>query len=290
MKKILIAFVATLITSSMTLNAQVILNEYNAVSGSNHLDEDAFADSTDEDSFFGRIEGNGGNWFELLVVGDSGSAIVDMRGWSLSWEEDEEVSPGVNAQGTITLSNDPFWSAIERGAILTFIETSDANGVGIDTSTDLSFDGSANDWHINFSTTQEQVTGNLLTTTTNDGAAGEFSVGNDDWQLTITDSLGNIISGPAGEGIGELSGVNSNEVGRLEGLVAPDATLADWLAYDPTTAPYDDASTSTFGSANVFGGETQNLSALRNSSAVPEPSGIMVIGMVAVAGVLRRRR
>ena len=51
-----------------------------------------------------------------------------MRGWTLSWVEEDEVSPGVNAARTITLSTDSFWSAIERGTLLTFIETSDGGG------------------------------------------------------------------------------------------------------------------------------------------------------------------
>ena len=239
MKKLLIAFVVTtLFTATATLNAQVILNEYNAVSGSNHLDEELFADSDQADTAFGRIQGNGGNWFELLVIGDAESSIVDMRGWTLNWTEEEEVSPGVNAQGTITLSNDSIWAAVERGTMLTFIETPDAGGIsGINTSTDVSFDPSADDWHMNFCTTQEQVSGTLLTAATNDGLAGEFSVGNDNWQLTIMDADGNVVSGPTGEGDGNLSGVSSREVGKLEGLIAPDATLDGWLALELATAP-----------------------------------------------------
>ena len=289
MKKLLLGFIISLLSSTASLNAQVILNEYNAVSGSNHLDEAAFDDSTAADSTLGRIQGNGGNWFELLVIGDVSSSVVDMRGWSLNWEEaDEEISPGVTAQGTITFSNDNVWSSIQRGTLLTFIETSDGGGTGINTSTDLSFDPSANDWDLNFSTTQEQASGTLLTTTTNDGVAGEFSVGNDDWQLTILDASGNVVSGPTGEGI-NLGGVNSREVGKLEGLVGPNATLADWLALDLSTAPYDDGTSSTFGSANVFSGgsETQNLTALRS---VPEPGAILLLGAFAVSGLLRRRR
>lgn len=48
----------------------VLLNEWNAVGSSRFLDGDAFADSTAADTNFGRIQGNGGNWMELLVVGD----------------------------------------------------------------------------------------------------------------------------------------------------------------------------------------------------------------------------
>lgn len=265
MTRLLTTILFTMLTSWTTANAQVILNEYNAVSGSNHLDETLFGDSTKADTFFGRIQGNGGNWFELLVIGDASSSVVDMRGWSFNWTEAEEVSPGVFAQGAITLSNDIVWSAVERGTLLTFIETADAGGVGIATSTDLSFDKSSGDWHMNFCTTQEQTTGALLTTITNDGVAGEFSVGNDNWQITILDSQGNVVSGPTGEGIGNLLGVSSREVGKLEDLLAPNATLEDWLSIDLLTATYEDGSSSSFGEANVFssGAFTQDLSALR---------------------------
>ena len=265
MTKLLTFFVFFMCAFGATLHAQVILNEYNAVSGSNHLGGTLFGDSTRADTTFGRIQGNGGNWFELLVIGDASSSVVDMRGWTFSWTEDEEISPGIFAQGAITLSDSSVWAAIERGTLLTFIETSDAGGVGIDTSTDTSFDTSSDDWHMNFSTTQEQATGALLTTTTNDGVAGEFSVGNDNWQLTILDSQGNVVSGPTGEGVGALSGVNSREVGKLEGLLSPDATLDDWLTLDLETAPYNDGSSSSFGAANEFssGVFTQDLSALR---------------------------
>ncbi len=266
MKRLFIALTLALLSYSTRLNAQVILNEYNAVRSDRFLDGDTFAESTASDSTFGRIVGNGGNWFELLVIGDGSSSTVDMRGWTLNWTEDEEVSLGVTSAGTISLSNDTTWAAIEVGTLLTFIETSDAGGVaGISTATDTSFDSAADDWHMNFSTTQEQATGTLLTATTNDGVAGEFSVGNDDWQLTILDASGNTISGPTGEGDGNLTGVGSREVAKLEGLEAPNASLADWVGIDLLLAPYNDGSSSTFGEANVFSGGTltQDLSALR---------------------------
>ncbi len=272
MKNILIVLIFCLL-SSTALNAQVILNEYNAVGSSRFLDGDLFTDSDKADTVFGRIVGNGGNWFELLVIGDGTSSTVDMRGWALSWTEDEEVdpvnSPGVTAAGTISLTNDSAWAAIEVGTIITFIETPDAGGAAINTATDLSFDGTAGDWHLNVCTTQEQATGQLLTTTTNDGLAGEFSVGNDDWQLTILDNFGTVVSGPTGEGDGNLTGVSSREVGKLEGLVAPDSTLADWLAIDLATAPYNDGTSSSFGEANIFsaGSMTQDLSALREPAS-----------------------
>ena len=74
---------ACLLAVSMTtpaMTAPVILNEYNAVGNNNRLD-----DGNGADMFFGTIDGNGGNWFELLVIDDQ----LDMRGWKLSWTEDE---------------------------------------------------------------------------------------------------------------------------------------------------------------------------------------------------------
>ena len=61
--------------------ADVVLNEWNAVSGTRLIG--------DGDSVLGSVPGNGGNWFELLVISDH----VDMRGWELDWQEDEQISP-----------------------------------------------------------------------------------------------------------------------------------------------------------------------------------------------------
>ncbi|WP_145080549.1 PEP-CTERM sorting domain-containing protein [Aureliella helgolandensis] len=278
--------IAVLTVCGNMSHAEVILNEWNAVGTGKTLSNNA-------DGTFGLSLGNGGNWFELLVVGSSQSSIVDMRGWSLNWTEDQEVSPGVNSAGSIQLSNDSFWSTIRRGTLLTFIETTDAataeNGLGTqvaDTSTNTSFDPLAGDWHINISTRQEQakVGGGLVSTTTNDGTPGDFSVGNDNWQLTINSPTG-VVFGPAGEGIGNASGVSSTEVGKFEGLAAG-ATLADWLAVTPENAPYNDGTTSTFGQANSFGGNLQDLSSLQS---VPEPSSLLLAPFVFGLALRRRR-
>jgi hypothetical protein len=71
-----------LMTCRGTWSAPIVLNEYNAVTSSNQLDG-----GTGADSFFGKIEGNGGNWFELLVIDDH----LDMRQWRLDWTEEETV-------------------------------------------------------------------------------------------------------------------------------------------------------------------------------------------------------
>jgi len=66
------------------LGADVILNEYNAVNGSDFLNGGTAFEDEDggyaDDSYFGRVQGNGGDWFELVVITDH----LDMRGWKLA--------------------------------------------------------------------------------------------------------------------------------------------------------------------------------------------------------------
>ena len=117
---------------------------------------------------------------ELLVLDDH----MDMRNWELRWEEsDELVEPGnVPAAGVIRLSGAAVWSDLRAGTILTFIETDNAGGK--DTSTDTGFDPAGDDWWINICTQEEQGKGatGLVSTVTNDGAPGDFSVGSADWR------------------------------------------------------------------------------------------------------------
>ena len=57
----------------------LILNEYNAVSPGNYLD------NSNSDTYWGRVLGNGGDWFELVVTQDH----VDVRGWELELSDEE---------------------------------------------------------------------------------------------------------------------------------------------------------------------------------------------------------
>ena len=56
---------------------RIVLNEYNAVSGT------SLHASLDGDLRLGRIEGNGGDWFELVVRGTGFGTTLDMRGWKI---------------------------------------------------------------------------------------------------------------------------------------------------------------------------------------------------------------
>jgi hypothetical protein len=261
------AFLLLILAIPDETRAVVILNEYNAVSGNSRLD-----DGQGIDQRLGLIFGNGGNWFELIVVGDN----VDMRGWKLNWTEDEEVAPGgPNAEGTITLSNHDIWSNLRAGSLITFIETSSADFNDIDTSTDISYDPFAGDWWINVSTTEEQEKGEnaVATTVTNDGLPGEFSVGSRDWLLTIVDAADNIVFGPVGESLWP-AGISGREGGSLEGplgLGDIPATLEQWRSITPVSEWYDDTGSTSFGLPNVdYDAETMQFSPLQDLTPLRE--------------------
>ncbi|MCL5279579.1 MAG: hypothetical protein M1376_06700 [Planctomycetes bacterium] len=224
--------------------ADVILNEYNAVDNSSFLGGgDSSADEVGgraSDSYFGRIMGNGGDWFELVVIKDH----LDMRGWQL------ETYNGTKLDKTLTLTVDPIWSDLRAGTIIT---------VAQEVPTDVSYDPAVGDWWIN-----------VQAKTGGDGkyiSAKSFDVSNKDWRLRIRDIAGTTVFGPAGEGISPLSGVGTTEVFQLR--ADPSAAIeADSLHYD-TNSRY-----STFGAPNHWGG--QDFKSLRPVLA-PEPASITVL-------------
>ena len=68
-----LGWVATVLLSSAASAAPIFVNEYNAVSAAN------FLDGTASDATLGRVQGNGGDWIELVIVQDH----FDLRGGSL---------------------------------------------------------------------------------------------------------------------------------------------------------------------------------------------------------------
>lgn len=256
----------------------VILNEYNAVPGSNFLGGgDAAADaegnppSVARDTHFGRVEGNGGDWFELVVVGDGGRGTVDMRGWAIEIR-DEAVFP-FEAESRIVLSQDAFWANVPAGTILTFSEDDSANG-GLDTNLAMT-DAFATDgyaWtHVWVGDSQmiDQAASSGFTV-----EAGEVSgirISNDDTQFLIRDAADAWVFGPAGEGIAPRSGIADTEIFELEGEPRPTVKPTVQASDDPVTEGYDDGKRqSTFGSPNEWDGQTreQDFSPWQNDRPV----------------------
>jgi len=196
----------------------LILNEYNAVAPDLLLENDG------SDVFWGRVVGNGGDWFELVVAEDH----LDVRGWELVLTN-ETGGPG-ETQQVLTLSSDPLWADLRSGTLITVSE---------DLPNDPAYDPAAGDWWINVQASAS-APGTHIT-------AQDFTVTNVDWQLTILDNLGQTVFGPAGEGVTPVSGIGADEVFKLEQDPGPFIT---------PLALYNDGSSSTFGAPNRYAAGT----------------------------------
>ncbi len=228
--------------------AEVILNEYNAVDSVSYLGGgDSAADDMGgraADRCFGRVPGNGGNWFELVVIKDH----LDLRNWQL------DTYVNSKPDKTLILTNDPIWSDLRASTIIT---------VAQDVPTDVSYDPAAGDWWIN-----------VQAKTGGDGkyiSAKSFTVNSKNWQLRIRNNAGLVIFGPAGEGISPLTGVGSREVFQLK--AEPNEAITAASPKYGTTEKY-----STFGSPNLWGGQDFNdlrpvLEPKKGSINVLSPSG-----------------
>ena len=208
--------------------AAAILNEYNGVAPGNFLKND------NSDVFWGRIEGNGGDWFELVVTTDH----LDMRGWDLVWSNDERSSVQI-----LTLTSDPIWSDLRAGTIITVSE-------GL--ADDVSYDPMGGDWWINVQAA-DGASGAYIT-------ASDFEVSNNDWQLFLLDASDLVVFGPAGEGINPTGGIGSDEVFKLEEAPSADIT---------PQSLYNDGTSSTFGAPNIWSAGSDRSGFLSPASALP---------------------
>jgi len=239
----------------------VILNEYNAVSGSSFLGGgDATADDEGgnaADSFFGRVAGNGGDWFELVVVGEGSAGRTDLRGYRV-----EVGTPrgdgSLNVRTTIVLSNDPTLAAVENGTLLTFTENNTAHG-GRDSGMKIIDNLTSGGWVWSnvwlgdttlLDYTDEATNGYDLS---NLPDVSGLIIDNDNTQVRILDASGRIVFGPAGEGIAPASGVSSTDVFELEDDPGPAISPLDDATVGPAFLGFDDgASGSTFGRPNQW--------------------------------------
>ncbi len=239
----------TLGFSGNVFSADVILNEYNAVSGGAYLGGgNAFYDlgsggsGRASDTYFGRIAGNGNDWFELVVITDH----LDMSNWMLDIYNGGEPYDVESPNVTLVLTDHIIWSDLRKGTIITVSETLPS---------DISYDPEGGDWWIHV---QAGDFGDGLYIETSN-----FPVSEDDWQIQIRNASETTIFGPAGEGVYPPSGVGDTEIFRLE------AAPSDLITAGSTE--YDDGKNfSTFGSPNQWG--QQNFTGLR--TIVTDPSGL----------------
>jgi len=229
--------------SGYAFGADVILNEYNAVAGSMFLNGGNSSADADGgrafDSYFGRVAGNGGDWFELIVITDH----LDMRNWKL------DIYDNGGFTETLDLTSHSIWADLRSGTIITVSE---------DVPSDISYNPAAGDWWINVQANND-ANGVYIKAT-------NFVVSSNSWQLRIRNASGAVIFGPAGEGISPASGISDTEIFRLK--ADPSALIT------PSSSDYSDGKNfSTFGSSNQWG--TQNINQLR--TVVPAASTVTLL-------------
>lgn len=244
----------------------VALNELNAVSSSRFLGGGVAGDiANGSDATLGRIEGNGGDWFELVVIEDN----LDLRGWTIDiWTSDTGVAA---KDASLTFGNDPILNDLLAGTIITISE---------DIADDVSYDPRRGDWHINLQS-NTALAGSYITA----GTQSNFAISNDNTQIALFDDAGTARQLRTGEGTVPGVSVSSTEVLKLEG--EPTSALT------PTSTLYNDGTTSTWGLPNVWanGTETQTLADLRIVFGDVDCDGLITIGdalMIAQYSVLTR--
>ena len=265
--------------------SEVLVNEFNAVSSLNRLNGGVIpvpADGDGVDTFFGTVDGNGGDWLELVVVGNGSAGTTDLRGWKI--EIDDGAGSKFVADEIIVLSQDPYWAAVPNGTILTITEKTSAEG-GLDTwihkvnrlgrAGGAAAGNGAYAWsNIHY---LDPVYIDQTVSTFGDG----LGISSNNTQIRIlkprsgTAGQFDVVAGPVGEGVQPLAGVNNTEVLELEIDPTPSVTpyLPD-VVTDTTTFIYDDGNGSTFGSPNSFSGGTeyQNFGPYRSTNQNSAPT------------------
>lgn len=221
------------------VTSPVLLNEYNAVNSGKFLNGGTVDSDNDLgqaiDRYFGRVLENGGDWFELVVVGTGGPGAVDLRGWRIALSQ---TAGGITTtSATIVLSQASYWAAVPTGTILTFIERNTAQGglntgIEIRNNRDSVGDSWSNIWlgDPTFLTYTDAATNGYTIT---DGVVAGIALDEKETRLILKNAAGTIMAGPFGEGVAlgvevgdtEVFALNADPAPAVSPLVAADATL-----------------------------------------------------------------
>ena len=262
--------------------SEVLVNEFNAVSSLNRLNGGVIPDPADGDgvdTFFGTVDGNGGDWLELVVVGNGSAGTTDLRGWKI--EIDDGAGSKFVADEIIVLSQDPYWEAVPNGTILTITEKTSAEG-GLDTwihkVNRLGQAGGSAAGDGAYAWSNIHYLDPIYIDQTASSVGDGLGISSNNTQIRIlkprsgTAGQFDVVAGPVGEGVQPLSGVNNTEVLELE--VDPAPTVSPYLpdvVTDTTVFIYDDGNGSTFGSPNRFtaGTQAQNFGSYQTGNSAP---------------------
>jgi len=182
---------------------RLAMNEYNAVRGDRLL-------VAGEDPAFGLVEGNGGDWFEFVVVEDG----LDLRGWQIELWDRDRADDMLDLSSTFVFTDAPELASLPSGLVITISE---------DRPDDVAFNPAQNDWHVNLQS--------------NEADEGAFITAASQESFTSTRSNQNVIIRNADGGL-ESPAVGETEVwDTIVGGVGSGETMA--LCIDPTSAVID---------------------------------------------------
>jgi len=214
-------------------DSPLILNEYNAV------DLDAGTGFAGSDPAFPGDPKIGGDWLELALVADA-----DLRGWSVElWDRDRK-SERLEKTDTFVFADDPLFTNLEAGAILTLAE---------DVADDPLFDPRVGDWSINLQS-NSALEGAYITS----ASQSNFDTTRRDFRI--------IIRNKSGQAVGQIMG-ETEAWKAAQGNVGAEEVMALCTTPSETIRVRDDYAdegmTSTFGKLNICDGFEQDFSSLR---------------------------
>ena len=248
-----------LVFPAVTSTPPIVLNEYNAVADTREL-------------LGGSPVGNGGDWFEFVVVEDN----LDLRGISMEIYDQKGTDDQLRLASTVTFGNDIRLAQALAGTIIT---------IGEELADDLNFDA-VSDWHIHFQVTNEG-TGSFFGTP---DVGAVFNSTRSGQMVLLKNAEGTIVAPLSGETEAWKeagAGVSGAEVMNL--CVSPTADFS----LDPIADYRDNGATSTFGQPNTCTYPdpddpgttitfTQDLSSLRNA-VTPSPTATPTVVPSATA-------
>lgn len=228
----------------------IVMNEYNAV-------------ADDRELLGGSPVGNGGDWYEFVVVEDN----LDLRGMSVELYDNKGTDDQLRLASIVKFDDDIRLARAPAGTIIT---------IGEELATDLDFDGES-DWHIHFQVTNEG-TGTFFEAPI---VGAVFNSTRSGQMVLIKDAAGAVVTPLTGETEAwdeAAGGVSGAEVMNL--CVNPTAAFS----LDPLADYSDNGLNSTFGQPNVCStpdlnnpGSTitfnQNLLPLRNGATFGAGTG-----------------
>ena len=238
------------VVDQVTASAPLVLNEYNAV-------------ADDREFLAGGPLGNGGDWYEFVVVEDN----LDLRGYSIELYDLKGPDDQLRLASTVTFGDDIRIARAPAGTIITISE---------ENVNDLNFNATT-DWHINFQINND-VSGTFFAAPS---VGAVFNSTRSGQAVLIKNAAGAVVTPLSGETEAwdtANGGVSGSEVMNL--CVNP----TSGMALDPVADYRDNGAVTTFGQPNVcvypdpndpansitF---TQNLSSLRNAATLGAGSG-----------------